>query len=464
MPEGKLEYSLGLETTNFLGKIVGANQALELFKKAFDSLGTIGEHAMEQIAHGRALRDMSARTGESVKNLFELEKAFKSAGVSPDSVALTLFRFQKSLSGVGEMGESTAEAFKALGLSIGDLSRSNSPEALLKVFEGINKLDRNSATGVAATIFGRGAAGDVLQLARNSKEFADGLEQAAHKAEIFQRNAEIFTQLSRNIERTKNTFKGLWLDVAEGIAPALNGIFASLANKDVPMFAKVLELSLTVAFEKSVNFLANALTKLFAALPNLIKGMVQASAAAVGTPMVAAFANFMARGSEQPDFRPGRTAETDRQRALDAAGWRMLAAGAPDAAADLAHAAAENFTKAFQAAIKAQGPDLFAGGHNAELLAVLAQAGLLPGPRPVPGITGLGPVTAPASGKGALGLLEPNQLERIGALFGGGTSSALTEHARRTATNTSNTTNQLYKVNATLERMERQAAGGLLNA
>ena len=50
------------------------------------------------------------------------------------------------------------------------------PAALDAIFGGLNKLDRNTAAGVAAKIFGRGASGDILQLARDAEGFAGALQ------------------------------------------------------------------------------------------------------------------------------------------------------------------------------------------------------------------------------------------------------------------------------------------------
>lgn len=448
----KLEYSLGLSTSNFLTGVMGANQALELFKKAFHGLETVGEHAFEAIAHGRALRDLSARTGESVKNLFQLEKAFKEAGVSPEAVSLVLFRFQKSLSGVGEMGESTGEAFKALGVSIEQLARMEAPEALLKLFAGINKLDRNSATGVASTIFGRGAAGDVLQLARNWKDVSESMEHAAKKGETYQRNAEIFKQISVNMERAKNSFKGLWLGIAEDIAPALNGILASIANKDVPQFAKVLELSLTVAFEKAVNFFYTQMLRMVSALPELMSASVKLGQATVGQAMAKPIAELFALMSEGNKL-PGREDVADE--------WAKAAELLTGPDADQLAEAAADFARAFAAAKSIKPVDLFGGGHNKELMDMLRAAGLLPQARPVPAAGGFTAANAPLGGQVKMTFGDANALERIG--FGSGGSSPILNATRETAANTRTTYRSIDRVNATLERMERQREGGFAN-
>lgn len=271
----KLEYSLGLSTTNFLGGIVGANQAVELFDKALSAVGSITEKVFGEIARGGALQDLSARTGESVGNLFKLQFAFEQSGVAAGNVGGVLLKFQKSLSGVGEMGENTAEAFKALGLSTAELASLDSPAALMKFFDAVNKLDRNSAADVVSRIFGRGAAGDILQLARDSKDFGENIKFSAEQAALFQRNAKAFDEFGDSIGKIKLQINGIFAGLAEEITPALNAIGPALEQGKI---GELLEAELTYGFGASVNFFSKALQRMFAAIPGMWMAAVNGAA------------------------------------------------------------------------------------------------------------------------------------------------------------------------------------------
>lgn len=280
MSAGRIEYAIGLDTASLLGKLGGANQALELLGKAFTALGTIGHQVFGQIERGAALQDLSNRTGETVGNLFQLEYAFKQSGVAAGSVPPTLLKFQKALSGVSELGESTAEAFSALGLSTKEFSQLDSPAALLKVFAGLNGLDRNSATDVASRIFGRGSAGDILQLARDSKDVAENFKVSAEQAALMQRNARAFDAIGDSLGRVKFEVEGIFAKLAEDIAPALNSIGPALQAGRI---GELLSAELNYGFAVSVNFFSDSLQRVFASLPHLFAAAVNGLAGFAST-------------------------------------------------------------------------------------------------------------------------------------------------------------------------------------
>lgn len=164
MSNGKINYELGLESSGFLSKIVGANQAVQLFQQGLSLVSSIGSRAFEQIHKGGALQDQSNRTRESVKDLFQLGHAFEMSGVAAGSVPTTLQRFRQSLSGVGEMGENTAEAFKLLGLNITDLGKMNAPEALQAIDIALETSDETKYSIAYGEIFTDPHSGKALQL------------------------------------------------------------------------------------------------------------------------------------------------------------------------------------------------------------------------------------------------------------------------------------------------------------
>ena len=279
MSNGKIEYALGLETGNFLGKIAGANQAVQLFTFAVDVAGKALHGAFATIEKGGALQDLSNRTRETVGDLFQLQYAFKQSGVEAGTVPSILQKYRAALGGVGEMGENTAAAFGALGLSMEDLSRLNGPEALEKIFGGLNKLDRNKAAGVAGAIFGRGLSGDILQLAGDSRDFAGNLRESARQAAIMAANAPAFDRLGDTLGRLKLHTEGLFLGLAVKLTPIFQGALDMLLNPgSIESFGEKLELALTVGFGESVNFFSRSLQRVFAALPEMFVGVVNVAA------------------------------------------------------------------------------------------------------------------------------------------------------------------------------------------
>ncbi len=458
MSNGSIDYSLGLETAGILGKITGVNQAFELLGKAIDGVGAIGRSVFQEIERGAALKDLSNRTGETVGNLFQLQFAFEQSGIAAGSVPGTLLRFQKSLSGVGEMGENTAEAFAALKLNIADLRDLDSPTALAKVFQGLNGLDRNSAADVASRSFGRGSSCDILQLARDSDGFAQSLADAARQAALFERNADAFDKFGDTIGQIKLELRGVFSALASDITPALQVLLDTFRSGDVQSFGEALRLSLTIAFSESVNFFAKALQAVFASIPDMMKA-VQIGAGGIGDRLTAnlleAVAGFQTSATQDLPVGDPFREEMAASSALLGQVADELRGGAAGIS-DVVAAVADGVTKAITADTKGI---IDTAGLRAQLAALGIGVGVAPAAR-VAGGTPANPFSGVAGGSG---FGDANALERVGASFGGGASSNLANSARQTAVNTRESAKALYKVNETLERMSSRDRN-LLNA
>jgi len=118
-----------------------------------------------------ARKDLSNRTGETVGNFHSLRNAFQIVGVHAGNVSPILFQIQKALGGISETGEPTDAAFRRLGLDIETLKKLDAPD-LSTLAVALGKVDRATASNVASKIAGRGGAGDLLQIARDSHDFA----------------------------------------------------------------------------------------------------------------------------------------------------------------------------------------------------------------------------------------------------------------------------------------------------
>src|ERR1035441_9010524 len=121
MGGGVLQFTLGLEVAQFLsavdlsaGKILSLAGVGEMLHKAM-------EKVFQSFEQGAALEHLSRRTGETAGNLYRLQAGLEACGVSAESLPSMLFLMQKSLGGVSEMGESTADVFHKLGLNIAEL-------------------------------------------------------------------------------------------------------------------------------------------------------------------------------------------------------------------------------------------------------------------------------------------------------------------------------------------------------
>jgi hypothetical protein len=230
---GKLEFTLGLVTGGFLSKIGGAADKLKGFIGGMISLGAITEGVMHAIETGAGLEHLHKRTGESVEDLVKLQGGFRAAGLEANDVGPALFHLQKALGGVNEFGQGTASTFNRMGLSIRTLKAMGAPQAMAAILGSLKGMNQSDAVEAASVIFGRGEAGNMLQLARSSGEFGEGMAKAAAKAAIFKDNASSFAHLEITLGQIKDKATTLWAGIAAGLAPAIQNVEDMLNDIDV---------------------------------------------------------------------------------------------------------------------------------------------------------------------------------------------------------------------------------------
>ena len=222
-----LQYSLGLSTSQFLGAInsvQGRLGGLLRWGAAFAGIGAPITSLFQQIQKGAALSELSKRTGETAGNLFKLQRGFELAGVSMQSVPTVLFQMNKALGGVNEQGEPTAKIFSQMGLSIDQLRQAGGADALQRITATLGRMDRAGAAMAASKIFGRGGAQDMLQLARSTEDFSEGMAGAAEGARILDANADRFDKLADSLILIKNAWNDMALRAAVPVATFLSAL------------------------------------------------------------------------------------------------------------------------------------------------------------------------------------------------------------------------------------------------
>ena len=301
-----LEFTLGLQVSKFLEGIGLSSAKLLSLTAITEGVGKVMENVWKQIERGAALNDLSKRTGEAVSTLFQLQKAFTAAGVNSEGLGLTLFQMQKALGGISETGESTADAFHHLGLNLKDLQKLDSGAAFQQILAGLSKADNNTAAGLAAKIFGRGAAADAVQLSRSLGEFNEAFVKSANQAAIFSRVSELFDTIEKTATRVRNIFQPLWLGIAQYSAPAILNALQKIEQIDLSKFGQrigsiigllaesfgngkfstILSLALQVGFDNAQIYAQNLAASLGAALavvvPVALKGAFSTAISSAG--------------------------------------------------------------------------------------------------------------------------------------------------------------------------------------
>src|SRR5689334_9273447 len=110
-----LQYTLGLATSNFLNALGPVGASVKGLAGSLVSVGAVMNGVFSQFERGAGLEHLSRRTGETVSDLYEMEKGFKAVGLSADSLPHTLLMMEKALGGFNEMGEPTKDIFAGLG-------------------------------------------------------------------------------------------------------------------------------------------------------------------------------------------------------------------------------------------------------------------------------------------------------------------------------------------------------------
>jgi hypothetical protein len=244
----KMEFALGLSASSFISGLGKASAALAGFTGMTLGLGGIATQVWGRIEKGGALKDLSARAGESVATLYQMEEAFKLLGVSADSVSPMILRLQKSLSGVDEMGNKTDEVFRGLGLNIAELRGMSATKQFEAIGNALSKVNKLQGIDLATRLFGREGAGTMMQISRDTEGFRAVLRDTAADAVMMNRSAEAFDNIGDSITTVKRKMDSMWTGIAEGAAPGIQAFADALNSVDFSQFGQRIgkELSLSI--------------------------------------------------------------------------------------------------------------------------------------------------------------------------------------------------------------------------
>ena len=250
MSAGVLQFALGITTGSFFGVMDRAQKTVGGLSKSFLSLPGLGvalgsalasisslesvvDGMFKAIERGAELDHLSRRTGTSVASLYELQKGFKAVGLTAEDVGPLIFKLQKSLGGINDFGEDTRSTFFRIGLDIETLKRMDAPRQLAAISQALSHLNATGAASAASTIFGREGAANMVQLSRGMTDFSAAMAKAKQDADLYQRNADSFVKLQRGLDQVKNKTQTLFAGMAEGAAPAIQGIIDVLNRIDL---------------------------------------------------------------------------------------------------------------------------------------------------------------------------------------------------------------------------------------
>ena len=178
---------------------------------------------------GDSLKTLRDRTGASIPFIYDLQKAFKNAGMSGDAVAPVLQSMGRALTGVNADGEPTNKMFQRLGLSVEDLAKLPVEQQFKKITDSIAQLKSPAERSAAAVgIFGRSAAGLTAVIAEGG---IDKLGQnMTGPARVLAENADTFSAISVELRKSGEMFRGFFVMIAGKIGAPLLAIMKSFSG------------------------------------------------------------------------------------------------------------------------------------------------------------------------------------------------------------------------------------------
>jgi hypothetical protein len=223
-----LEFALGLQTSNFLSELGLSSGRVLSFAAVMEGVKFAADKMWSAIGQGAALQGLSDRTNQSAESLYRLQMGFEGVGVGAEGVPMLIMRMQKSLSGVNEMGEKTGIVFERLGLSITTMRAETAEQQINDVAGALAKLGTSNATGVATALFGRGASGDILQIARGVEEYKRVMDSTRSDASVFGAMASSWREIKGDAEIFGSHMNAIWAAIATGITPELHKIMTDI--------------------------------------------------------------------------------------------------------------------------------------------------------------------------------------------------------------------------------------------
>jgi tetratricopeptide (TPR) repeat protein len=268
---------------DFGSKLQGLSNLGNVFKGLNDAMSTLtaGIAAQFEKVHaamhlGSELEELSLATGQSVRDLVVLRKAFALAGMAADEVAPMIARLQKALGGTNEMGEPTAKVFERIGLSVEKLKAQSAIQQLRSLqaaFASIhNPADRTKA---AMDIFGK--QGFKMGALLAQPQVTDTAEKSAGGfGRDMEGMAPTLKNLSVAVTELGDRWKKFYANLLVQIAPALEKFFEMLKGVNLGALGKQIGSALNsfAGFVQGINATLQKIPLLTHGLGSVAMGFV----------------------------------------------------------------------------------------------------------------------------------------------------------------------------------------------
>lgn len=181
---------------NLQAAAAGITGAFFAVRSTMAGLSAVFDGMKNALDMGGKFADLSASTGASVSELVMLSQAFQNAGLGADAVGPMIARFQKSLAGVNEDGQSTSNVLQKLGINTLALSRMSVSAQFQELSRAISAIeDPAERTKRAMELFGRSGA-QMLALFRDPEAFTRAAAEVGIMGDVLEANAGKFDSMS----------------------------------------------------------------------------------------------------------------------------------------------------------------------------------------------------------------------------------------------------------------------------
>lgn len=244
---------------------------------------------------GGKLSDLATQTGMTAGRILVLQEAFKQAGLGADEVAPSVNKLQRAIVEGGQGVATYARAFESIGLRIQDLQALSPAEQFEKVGQAINSVANPTDRAAAAMqIFGR-SGGKLLTLFSDGGALTSAANTIGGQAAIMDKNSAVFDRVSDLLSTTSTKLQGVFVGMAESIAPAILPLLERLNQIDLTalgqqlgsaasMFIQamtdgsiwsIIGDSIKISFGNAANFLFRSLSGVITAIARLIPEIMQ---------------------------------------------------------------------------------------------------------------------------------------------------------------------------------------------
>lgn len=204
--------------TNSLGQVTGALGGM--LSAALSVTAAIGG-VKDALNFGSSLQHLSLRTGQTIKDLVLLDRAFDATGIGSENSAVLVGYLQKAISGVGEEAKNKGAMLKEMGLSPEFLRTLSAPEQFEAFGASFRQIENPAQrTALAMKLFEESGA-KMLQLFRAPTTFSDAVNDVGLLGDRMERNAPVFEDAETRLSLINYRLKEMWVVSVEQLLPAL---------------------------------------------------------------------------------------------------------------------------------------------------------------------------------------------------------------------------------------------------